>query len=92
MSSNFTLRFLRKNGEMCIELRGDLDGSTAHVLVDALKRNAAAGQSIIVDTTGLRSVHPFGQEIFHTILPRVGCTAIRFTGPYGKDLSGFKSQ
>ena len=91
MGSRFTFRFRRKEGGVIIQLKGDLDGSTAHVLADALRRNCSDGQSITVDTTGLRSVHPFGKEVFSTILPHLGEGTIRFMGPHSKDLSGFHS-
>ena len=86
MGSNFTMRFLENGREKCIELKGDFDGSAACILADALRRNAAPGRCVTVDTTGLRTVHPFGREVFRGVLRRIEKAEIRFTGPYGKDL------
>ncbi|MBN1102313.1 MAG: anti-sigma factor antagonist [Deltaproteobacteria bacterium] len=68
MASNFTIRFQRKNGDLHIGLKGDFDGSSAHVLLNAIGRNIEETQRILVDTSGLRRVSPFGRDVLHANL------------------------
>jgi hypothetical protein len=68
MASNFTMRFQRKNGNLHINLRGDFDGSSAHVLLNALKRNYDDVHKIFVETSGLKTVAPFGREVLQSNL------------------------
>jgi anti-anti-sigma regulatory factor len=63
MASNFTMRFQRKNRNLHIHLRGDFDGSSAHVLLNALKRKDDDAHKIFVETSGLRIVTPFGRDV-----------------------------
>lgn len=64
MESNFTIRFHRNNGNLHLTVKGDFDGSSACVLFDALKKNCANKDRIVVHTGGLKQVHPFGQRVF----------------------------
>lgn len=88
MASNFTIRFRQNGRDRHIALKGDFDGSAAHLLADALKRNGAPGRRVVVDTTHLSIVHPFGREVFRVLLSREPRTDVHFVGPYGKDLRG----
>jgi anti-anti-sigma regulatory factor len=53
MASNFTMRFQRSNGSLDIIIKGDFDGSSAHELLEALRRKSNDMQKIIVNTDGL---------------------------------------
>ena len=85
MATNFTLRFLRNHTSLKLILKGDLDGSSAHVLMNALKRNCDCFQNISVDTSGLKTIHPFGQDVLRNRLSDLkrDCAEILFTGEYG---------
>jgi anti-anti-sigma regulatory factor len=71
MAANFTMRFERENGNLHIHLRGDFDGSSAHLLLNAMERNYDNARKIFVDTSGLRRVFSFGREVLRVGLPRV---------------------
>ncbi|MBN2125478.1 MAG: hypothetical protein JW821_14365 [Deltaproteobacteria bacterium] len=68
MASNFTIRFQRRNGDLHIHLNGDFDGTSAHVLLNALERNVQEEQRIYVNTAGLKDVAPFGREVLQANL------------------------
>ena len=68
MASNFTMRFQRKNGNLHINLRGDFDGSSAHVVLNAIKRKYDDADKIFVETGGLKTVSPFGRGVFQGLL------------------------
>lgn len=89
MASNFTIRFKRKNGKLYINLRGDFDGSSAHVLFSALKRHCDDTAEIFVETSGLRQVSTFGRAVLQSNLSGLkGKSAhIRFTGEKGTILA-----
>lgn len=88
MAANFTLRFLRNKASLKRILKGDFDGSSAHVLVNTLKRNSGAFRNILVDTDGLKSVHPFGQGVLADRLADLGrkSAQIVFTGRHRDQL------
>ena len=84
MASNFSLRFLRNRTCLKLVLKGDFDGSSAHVLMNALKRNCNRFKNILVDTDGLRKIHPFGQDILTDRLPEIKRKSVEivFTGKH----------
>jgi hypothetical protein len=45
-------------------LAGDFDGSSAHELINVLLDHSRDCFDIFIDTDGLKSVHPFGIEVF----------------------------
>jgi hypothetical protein len=47
-----------------MKLKGDFDGSSALVLLAALRKSSRDGKRILVDTDGIRHVYPFGRELF----------------------------
>ena len=69
MTSNFRIRFQRDNGNLHINLRGDFDGTSAQVLLDALKRNCDDEHKIFVHTNGLNNVYPFARGVLKNHLP-----------------------
>ena len=89
MASNFRIRFQRNGGNLHITLKGDLDGSSAHVLFDTLKRHYGDRAKVYVNTDGLTEVHPFGWAVLQSNLSALkGKSAnIVFTGKYSNTLS-----
>lgn len=89
MASNFTIRSKRKNGNLHIKLIGDFDGSSAHVLLNALKRNSDGEEKIFVHTGGLRRVSPFGRDVLQSHLSSLKNKSARiiFTGENGAILA-----
>jgi anti-anti-sigma regulatory factor len=90
MASNFTMRFRRGDDDLLITLNGDFDGSSAHVLLAALKRNCKNNLQISVDTNGLKCVHPFGSNVLQSYLSelRKRSTHIIFSGKNKEVLAG----
>ena len=69
MASNFEIHSERHNGLLLMRLKGDLDGSSAHVLLRALRRSQPHEERIVVDVSGLKHVHAFGRNILECNLP-----------------------
>ena len=89
MASSFKIL---KNKQRCcfhLELTGEFDGSSALAFINVLKKNSKAFKKIIVQTDRLKSVHPFGRDVFLSNLS--GLNGIRnqlvFTGKYADQLS-----
>jgi hypothetical protein len=45
-------------------LRGEFDGSAACELINKIEEDGSGASKILVDTTELRCVHPFGKTVF----------------------------
>lgn len=82
MATNFRMCFDRKKSFLRLKLKGDFDGSSALVLFEALKRNCSKGHRVFVDTDGIKSVYPFGRELFQSNLHGIknSSSKISFTG------------
>lgn len=93
MAYNFTIRFQRKNANLHMNLKGDFDGSSAHVLSEALKRNCDDAHKIFVHTSGLRRVYPFGRDVLQSNLSGLKrkSAKIIFTGEKGTFLAPEKN-
>ena len=65
MASNFKL-FLHETGDsLHLKLYGDFDGSSAHELINTLKKNGTRFYQIFIDTDDLEVIHSFGRDVFH---------------------------
>ncbi|MFZ7126861.1 MAG: hypothetical protein ACOWWM_11975 [Desulfobacterales bacterium] len=62
MAQSFRMTIRRSNERLTLHLEGDFDGSSALELINAIKNNALKSKDILIDTSRLVSVHPFGQE------------------------------
>jgi len=81
--------FVHRNSEyMHVKLVGDFDGSLASELLNLLKENCNAASKIFVHTNCLRTVHPFGRNVFHKNLNNInGLSAqLLFTGEFASQL------
>jgi hypothetical protein len=58
LSSCLTKNILR------LQLRGEFDGSAACELINKIEEDGSGASKILVDTTELRCVHPFGKTVF----------------------------
>lgn len=58
-----------------MKLTGDFDGNSAHELINMLLELSRDVLDIFIDTNGLKSVHPFGIEVFQKNL---GLTKLSF--------------
>ncbi|RJQ54998.1 MAG: hypothetical protein C4530_16540 [Desulfobacteraceae bacterium] len=82
MAFNFKILTQRQKDKVHLFPRGELDGSSAFELIDAIRRCTRRVDRIIVHTGGLKAIHPFGVEIFHRGFPHpvLGRLPVRFIG------------
>ena len=81
--------FVHRNSEnIHMKLSGDFDGSLATELLNLLKENCNAASRIFIHTGCLRTVHSFGQAVFHKNLSFINneSTSLLFTGKYASQL------
>ena len=46
-----------------LKLEGDFDGTSAYELLDTLKKYGTDFYEIFIDTSDLKTIHPFGSEV-----------------------------
>jgi anti-anti-sigma regulatory factor len=71
-----------------LKLLGDFDGSSAWQLIHMIKQRATGLRKIIIHTSGISSLHPFGWEVFQKEsqnFKRLNNNLV-FTGEYGDKL------
>ncbi|MCD6561869.1 MAG: hypothetical protein B1H11_09595 [Desulfobacteraceae bacterium 4484_190.1] len=64
MAANFKFFIHRNSESIHMKLFGDFDGTSAHELVSALKKNCGTASKIFIHTNSLNKIHPFGRETF----------------------------
>jgi hypothetical protein len=47
-----------------LQLLGEFDGSAACELIKKIEEDGSGASKILINTTGLRCVHPFGRTVF----------------------------
>jgi hypothetical protein len=68
MANNSRLSFAHKNDYLHINLRGDLDGSSACELVDAIHHSYRGKGSVYISIQKTCRILPFGMDIFSSRL------------------------
>ena len=79
MSQKFELSSCRTNDILHLKLLGEFDGSSACELVKKIKEDGSGASQIIVDTTEVRRVHPFGRIVLQNRLGQVSRRLIGLT-------------
>ena len=79
MSEKFELFGYRTNDILHLKLLGEFDGSSACELVKKIKEDGPGTSKIIVDTTEVRSIHPFGRVVLQNRLGQVSRKLIGLT-------------
>lgn len=64
MSANFRISTHRDRNSLHLKLEGDFDGSSAHELINTLKKGDSKVAKVMIHTGGLKTIHPFGQDVF----------------------------
>lgn len=84
MASNFKIFTYRNRNALYLKLIGDFDGSSACELFNLLKENCQAGYKVIIHTSCLNNIFPFGRDVFQRNLSRMNrfSDSIVFTGEY----------
>jgi len=84
MASNFGIAIDKTSDGFGLKLAGDFDGTSAYELIYAIKDLPGDTGKISIHTNGLKSIHPFGLDIFHKFMRSLNAqsTKIVFIG-YG---------
>jgi anti-anti-sigma regulatory factor len=85
MATKFTISFHRNSENVHLKLIGDFDGSSAYDLLQALKKYGHDTSRVLIHTSSLKNIHPFGLSVFHDNLKVLGDRSLElvFTGEYG---------
>ena len=89
MATNFRV-FVHRNGEnLHLKLIGDFDGTSAHELLNVLKRYCNRTSRVFIHTSCLGDIHPFGRDVFHDNLDVLKGQSITlvFTGENASQLT-----
>jgi anti-anti-sigma regulatory factor len=70
MASNFRIYRNRTRGSLHLKLDGDFDGNSAHELINTLTEYGTGFDQIFIDTNDLKTIHPFGRNVFQKNLGR----------------------
>ena len=93
MATNFRITVHRNGKNLHLKLTGDFDGTSAHELLNVLKRYSTRTARIFIHTSGLRNVHPFGLNVFHNNLGALKERSLTlvFTGEHASQLTPEKT-
>ena len=88
MPAKFHLSSCLTENILHLQLLGEFDGSAACELIKRIEEDGSGASKILVDTTELRCVHPFGRTVFQN---RIGPLArklfgVTFVGKYKHQL------
>ena len=65
MASNFGISVDKKSDSFGLKLAGDFDATSAYELIYAIKKLPENIVKISIHTDGLKSISPFGLDVFH---------------------------
>ena len=82
MASNFSISMHRSSDNLHLKLLGDFDGTSAWQLLNMLKEGTNGVHRVIIHTSCLKNIYPFGRDTFRQNLPGLKSrpTHILFTG------------
>ena len=88
MASNFRIDRDQRGDGLHLELTGDFDGTSAYELINTLQTYGHGTGSILIDTSNLSCIHPFGIAVFQkNSTARRMSRRITFTGEYGTEMA-----
>ena len=64
MASNFHIYSFKTRDSLHLKLAGDFDGSSAYELINTLTEHGKGFYEIFIDTSELKTIHPFGKDVF----------------------------
>jgi len=71
MAFNFHIFSFETRDTLHLKLAGDFDGNSAHELIETLMEHGKSFYQIFIDTNDLRTIYPFGRDVFHKKLGRL---------------------
>ena len=89
MASNFGIAIDRNSDGFGLNLSGDFDATSAYELIYAIKKLPEETVKIYIYTNALKTIHPFGMDIFHKFMRSLNgqSAKIVFTGNNASQLS-----
>ena len=70
MASNFRISSFETSDSLHLKLEGDFDGSSALELINTLEEFGVGFRQILIDTDDLKTIYPFGRNMFQKNLGR----------------------
>ena len=70
MASNFRIYRYQTRDSLHLKLDGDFDGNSAYELINAIAEYGQGLYQIFIDTNDLKTIHPFGRDVFKKNLDR----------------------
>jgi anti-anti-sigma factor len=67
----FNLKTERKNNTLIVKVTGDIDGSSASTMAAYLEEVPDRYERIVIDSSRIDKVHPFGQEVLDRAIRRL---------------------
>ena len=64
MATNFHMFSYENKDGLHLKLKGDFDGASACELLETLKKHDSCFHQIFIDTNNLKTIDPFGREVF----------------------------
>jgi len=64
MASNFHIFSYKTKDSLHLKLEGDFDGNSAYELLETLKKYSSSFYQVFIDTNDLKTIYPFGKEVF----------------------------
>ena len=89
MSTNFQVTLQKHCGDIHLHPSGDFDGSSAFELIALINRHYNGSGEVVIDTSKLRKIFPFGTSIFRGKIKemRIPKNRLCFKGEKGHDLA-----
>jgi anti-anti-sigma regulatory factor len=89
MASNFHMFSYETRDSLHLKLEGDFDGTSAYELLETLKKNGNGFYQIFIDTNDLKTIYPFGREVFQKKLGtfKQQSSHLIFIGENGRKIS-----
>jgi stage II sporulation protein AA (anti-sigma F factor antagonist) len=73
MASNFKISCNNGSTGVTLKLFGDFDGTSAWELINVLKNRSNDTSKVFIQTEGLKTIYPFGLDIFRKPLRVMEC-------------------
>jgi len=71
LASIFQIISYKNKDSLYLKLSGDFDKYSAHDLINTLKKYDTGFGDIFIDTNNLKTVHPFGRDVFQKNLSSI---------------------
>jgi len=94
MASNFRISVRQKGSNLYLNLTGDFDASSALDVLNAVKNNRKSVSQVFIYTNGLKTIYPFGWDVFQKNLSALKGKSIRFlfAGKYATKIAQEKNK